>query len=339
MRIPKLPDVRFAAQHALAATFTSVALLSPIAPIANMPALAAEPAAVVQQASTSPKTWSVGNELKIPDPRVNGGRIFDGANILDAAAQKQISAEIKRIERDVAGSQIVVVTVGDVPASKTPKRTATELFNYFGIGSMQRENGVLVLIVQNARRVEIEVGLALENDFSNAWCTNMLEAQVVPSFKEARYGDGVLAGVEQIGERLRGGGGGYDVAATTGGGDDTFVLAIAALYFGGVVASNVNSDRESRKCQNCAAVVPESSIDEYRTIVKATNMQSGKRARSYTCEACGHTGEFTRVVPRYDNVRYDDSGQAVYYNNPSSSSSSSSSGGSSSGGGGGGASW
>ena len=179
--------------------------------------------------------------------------IGNDLKILDAAAQRQISIEISAIEREVAGSQVVVVTVGDVPASKTPKRVATELFNYWGIGSIDRENGVLVLIVKNARRVEIEVGLALEKDFDNSWCTSMLTAEVVPSFKEAQYGEGVLKGVTQIGERLRGGGGGFEVART----DsipfllNPFLLAFGLLPVALISASNAETERKSRTCTQC----------------------------------------------------------------------------------------
>ena len=345
MRLPT-PNLRFAAQNSLAATLTSLSLLSTV-PI-NMPALAASPTAVVQQAAAPPSVqkgapgsgvgtpFVIGNDLKIPDPRIRGGRIFDGANILDAAAQRQISIEISAIEREVAGSQVVVVTVGDVPASKTPKRVATELFNYWGIGSIDRENGVLVLIVKNARRVEIEVGLALEKDFDNSWCTSMLTAEVVPSFKEAQYGEGVLKGVTQIGERLRGGGGGFEVARTD---SNAFpVLALAGSYFALISASNAETERKSRTCTQCGAVVPSDAIGSWLTTIRATNVQRGERVRDYTCEACGRKGQFKMSVAKYDYVRYDTTtGEPIYYDAPSSSSSSS--GGSSDGGGGGGASW
>ena len=362
MRLPT-PNLRFAAQNSLAATLTSLSLLSTV-PI-NMPALAASPTAVVQQAAAPPSVqkgapgsgvgtpFVIGNDLKIPDPRIRGGRIFDGANILDAAAQRQISIEISAIEREVAGSQVVVVTVGDVPASKTPKRVATELFNYWGIGSIDRENGVLVLIVKNARRVEIEVGLALEKDFDNSWCTSMLTAEVVPSFKEAQYGEGVLKGVTQIGERLRGGGGGFEVARTDsnpfGDGDVaetwaecfaragvTIAFAISYIALGSFATER--RELKSRTCTQCGAVLPSDAIGRWVTTINATNVQRGERVRDYTCEACGRKGQFKMSVAKYDYVRYDTTtGEPIYYDAPSSSSSSS--GGSSDGGGGGGASW
>merc|ERR1719213_1407200 len=104
---------------------------------------------------------------------------------------KEISKEISRIESEVKGSQGLVVTVPDVPAGQSPKQFATELFNKWGIGSKKTQNGVLILVVKDQRRVEIEVGLALEGSFDNSWCTSMLKEEVVPLFKEGRYGDGI----------------------------------------------------------------------------------------------------------------------------------------------------
>ena len=165
---PHLPSMARAALHqAVAVALTSASLLG--APT-NLPALAATPPApAIEQPA---KTWGVGNELKIPDPRQTGGRISDTARMLDAGSVEKIEQEIRTIQKDVPGSQVLVVTVDDVPPGKSPKRVATDLFNYWGIGSIQRENGVLVFVVKNAKRVEIEVGLALNRDFVRPWDSN-----------------------------------------------------------------------------------------------------------------------------------------------------------------------
>ena len=75
---PHLPSMARAALHqAVAVALTSASLLG--APT-NLPALAATPPApAIEQPA---KTWGVGNELKIPDPRQNGGRISDTASML-----------------------------------------------------------------------------------------------------------------------------------------------------------------------------------------------------------------------------------------------------------------
>lgn len=318
--------------NAVAATLASLSLLTH-APTIN-PAIAAAPPAIMNGVAEKPlKTWGVGNDLKVPDPRFSGGRISDTAGMLDSTATKQIRDEIRQIERDVQGSQVLVVTVADVPEGKSPKQVANELFNYFGIGSMERENSILVLVVRDARRVEIEVGISLDYRFSNAWCTSMLEAQVIPAFKDGRYGDGILRGVEQVGERLRLR---EDEIARSKAEDDLFFYTFLGgfLFFYGYVIPELE-DRNSRACPTCEVTVDKESCSPWETLEPATNVQSGKQSRTYECVACGKRGTFTRLLPKYDNVRTRKDGTVEYYNNPSSSSS----GGSSSGRGGGGASW
>ena len=60
--------------------------------------------------------------------------------------------------------QVLVVTVADVPEGKSPKRVANELFNYFGIGSMERENGVLVAGSATACTVNAQVSRYRNHD-------------------------------------------------------------------------------------------------------------------------------------------------------------------------------
>ncbi len=326
-------------RNALAATLTSAAILTASPIIAAELPLSPAATAVLRPAAaaTAPpvKSWSVGNDLRLPDPRP-GGRIVDAAGMLDSSSSRAISEAIRRIERDVDGSQVIVVTAPDVPAGKTPKQTANELFNYWGVGSMERENGVLVFVFRDARRVEIEVGLALDRRFDGSWCSSMLDAHVVPRFKAGEYGEGVLEGVNRIGERLRSAGGGAVAGADDWSGLAT--LAIGGLGVGvPLAASNYKFDRDRRKCEQCGEVVAEPNIGAWNTTISATNVNAGERRRSYACQACGHEGELTGVIPKYDSVRYGRDGRPHYYNRPSSSSSRS--GGSSSGRGGGGASW
>jgi hypothetical protein len=150
------------------------------------------------------------NIAAMVDPRIRGGRIVDTASMLTHDQINKISQELNRIESEVEGSQMLVVTVPDVPSGTSPKQFATALFNNWGIGSKKTQNGVLMLVVKDQRRIEIEVGLALDDKFDKTWCTSMLKAEVVPLFKEGRYGDGVYEGVRKVEARLLGGGQAYE---------------------------------------------------------------------------------------------------------------------------------
>jgi uncharacterized protein len=79
-----------------------------------------------------------------------------------------LNATLNRFEADT-NAEIAIVTIPDIKDSRaaTPKQFAHQLLNQWGIGKAGKDNGVLVLISQNDRRVEIEVGRGLTTQLSN----------------------------------------------------------------------------------------------------------------------------------------------------------------------------
>jgi uncharacterized membrane protein YgcG len=167
----------------------AAAMLVVISPMAHPAVVIAAPVATEQR-----------QEAVLADPRRSGGRISDAAQLLDPAYRWRVASEIAKIERRVPGTQVLVVTVRDTPT--TPKRFATSLFNDWAVGEARTNNGVLLLVAKDARRVEIECGVSLNYRFNSEWCSSMLKTNVVPALKEGNYGEGVLAAVQQIGARL-----------------------------------------------------------------------------------------------------------------------------------------
>ena len=274
----------------------------------------------------------------ISDPRWFGMRIADEASIIDFKSSLAIGREIRSIEWNVRGSQIVVVTVDRV-RGQTPKAFATQLFNHWRIGSAEHNNGVLVLVVKGERRVEIEPGIGLNRLLSQSWCTSMLGEHVVPEFRRGQYGDGLLAAVERIGERMRRG----DKMVSSIGKIARKVGFYSLLAFGptaAVAAWGAHTDRSARQCPSCSAIVEHPQICQWETTLPATHLMDGLRQARFTCQACGYTGLFSSSIRRYDGRRQRRDGTWDYYyrDTDRESSWSSNSGGSSSGGGGG-ASW
>ncbi|MFN3690310.1 MAG: TPM domain-containing protein, partial [Fimbriimonadales bacterium] len=79
----------------------------------------------------------------------------------------------------------------------------TALFNRWGVGKRDADNGVLMLVALGNRRVEIETGYGMEAILPDAVAGEILDTAVIPRFRKGDISGGVIAGVEAIAERIR----------------------------------------------------------------------------------------------------------------------------------------
>ena len=75
---------------------------------------------------------------------------------------------------------------------------ATALFNTWGIGEADIDNGVLVLLVLDQHAVRIEVGYGMEAVFPDALCMSIIQNSMIPHFKEGKYSIGLYDGVDDM---------------------------------------------------------------------------------------------------------------------------------------------
>lgn len=140
-----------------------------------------------------PRPWRAGR-------RVKGERISDQAELINAQGRSRIMRTIREAESE-SGTEMMVVTLPTI-GGQNPKTFATRLFNHWGIGRAEHNTGVLVLVVKDARRIEVEVGKDAVGKFSTAWTERMLSERVLPQFKQGRYSDGLARCVDTCAHRL-----------------------------------------------------------------------------------------------------------------------------------------
>lgn len=139
---------------------------------------------------------------QIPNPRkTDGGWVVDMAGVLSAEQKAQLNRIISILERET-GAEVAVVILRRTQGA-TPKEYATELFNRWGVGKRDADNGVLMLVALDDRRVEIETGYGMEAIIPDAVAGEILDTAVVPRFRKGDIAGGVIAGVEAIAERIR----------------------------------------------------------------------------------------------------------------------------------------
>lgn len=130
------------------------------------------------------------------------GRVVDNAQILSPDARTRLAAVLKAHE-EATSNQIVVLTVPTIQPEGI-EEYATEVFNNWKLGQKGRNNGVLVVVVPQDRRMRIEVGYGLEPMLTDAAAGAIIRDVMTPAFKRADYDAGIQNGAAAIIARLEG---------------------------------------------------------------------------------------------------------------------------------------
>jgi len=130
------------------------------------------------------------------------GRVVDDAQILSPNAQTRLTAALRAHEQ-ATSNQIVVLTVPTIQPESI-EEYAVDVFNNWKLGQQGQNNGVLVVVVPQDRRMRIEVGYGLEPILTDAMAGAIIRDIMTPAFKRADYDAGVQDGVAAIIARLEG---------------------------------------------------------------------------------------------------------------------------------------
>jgi uncharacterized protein len=124
------------------------------------------------------------------------GRVVDQANIIPAETRGAIAAKLAELEAK-SGIQLVVATVPSLEGEEI-EPYANQLFRTWQLGEKDKNNGVLLLVAPNQRRVRIEVGYGLEGTLTDALSKVIIANAITPRFKAGNFGDGIARGVDYI---------------------------------------------------------------------------------------------------------------------------------------------
>lgn len=124
------------------------------------------------------------------------GRIVDDAQILTPEAKAALEPKLADLEAK-SGIQLVVATVPSLQGQEI-EPYANDLFRAWKLGEAQKNNGVLLLVAPNERRVRIEVGYGLEGTLTDALSSVIIANAITPRFKAGDFSGGVTRGVDDI---------------------------------------------------------------------------------------------------------------------------------------------
>lgn len=126
--------------------------------------------------------------------------VVDAANILDPATEAQLTARLDAFE-EANQRQFVVATVPSLQGNEISDY-GYQLGRHWGLGDAENNDGIILLVAPNERKVRIEVGYGLEAVMPDGLAYDVIEQDILPRFREDDMAGGIVAGAERIIQHL-----------------------------------------------------------------------------------------------------------------------------------------
>lgn len=129
------------------------------------------------------------------------GRVVDQAGIIPDLTEAELTAKLEALEQTTQ-RQLVVVTIADLQGYDISDY-GYQLGRSWGIGDAERNDGALLIVAPNDRKVRIEVGYGLEGYLTDAISSLVINNTIVPRFKDGDMPGGIVAGTDALIQQLQ----------------------------------------------------------------------------------------------------------------------------------------
>ncbi|WP_066721343.1 TPM domain-containing protein [Sphingomonas pituitosa] len=129
------------------------------------------------------------------------GRVVDDAHLLSPEQVAQLTQLSEAVQK-ASSRQLVVATIPDLQGYDIADY-GYQLGRTWGIGQKGADNGILLIVAPNERKVRIEVGYGLEPIMTDALSNQIIRDVIVPKFKAGDMAGGIVAGAQAISEQMQ----------------------------------------------------------------------------------------------------------------------------------------
>ena len=138
-----------------------------------------------------------------PAPPALTAPVNDFADVIDEGAERELDRRIRALQ-SASGDVVVVATVKTFQPYGDIREYAVKMFENGGrgIGDKGKDNGVLIVVAVDDRRVDIEVGYTLEEFITDGFAGEVIRQGMTPQFKSGNYGAGLVEGATRIINRI-----------------------------------------------------------------------------------------------------------------------------------------
>ncbi len=130
------------------------------------------------------------------------GRVNDYADMISPKAETILEEKLKALE-DTDSTQVVILTIPSLEGEAI-EEYSIRVVDKWKLGQKGLDNGVLLLVSRNDRRVRIEVGYGLEGRLTDLLSGRIIDYVIVPQFKRGNFDEGFIEGVDAITAAVRG---------------------------------------------------------------------------------------------------------------------------------------
>jgi uncharacterized protein len=130
------------------------------------------------------------------------GYINDYANMMSPTVRTKLTSELKEFER-TDSTQIVILTIPSLEGL-TIEDYSIKVAEVWKIGQKGRDNGIIIIVASQERKIRIEVGRGLEGKLTDLTAGRIIDLVMKPRFKRGDFSGGFVAGVSVLIDATKG---------------------------------------------------------------------------------------------------------------------------------------
>ena len=140
--------------------------------------------------------WQI-TAAQLAVPPLEGECVHDQAGVLSSQTIQNLESQLK-LHEDSTGNQIAILIVRSLNGESLEEYSLRVAHDEWKLGQGKNDNGVLLLIAIDDRKMRIEVGQGLEGVLTDALCSQIIRNEMTPEFRRGDYNAGVLLAINAI---------------------------------------------------------------------------------------------------------------------------------------------
>jgi uncharacterized protein len=121
----------------------------------------------------------------------------DYANVVPPDSARQLNERLASFERE-SSSQLLVAVFSKLPSASSLEDFTVRTANFWKVGQKEKNNGAVLFVFIQDRKLRIEVGYGLEGVLPDAICKRIIAETITPHFRKGNHAEGLAAGVEAM---------------------------------------------------------------------------------------------------------------------------------------------